>query len=98
MIEPTIGRRVWYVPSAYDRGDADAIPSSQIKTQSGQPCDAGVVHVWGDRCVNLLIADHDGNLHRRTSVTLVQDGDAPPPGGGYAMWMPYQQAAAAKAA
>lgn len=95
VITPTIGRRVWFWPSDYDRGLLESKPESIIQADvesSGQPCDAGVVRVWGDRMVNLAIADHNGNMHKRTSVPLVQPGDAVPSGYGYCTWMDYQVA------
>jgi hypothetical protein len=66
MIDPTVGRRVWYWPSEYDR-------SAGMIADGKQPCDA------------------------RTSVTLMQEGDAPVPG-AYAQWMPYQKGQAKAAA
>lgn len=91
IIKPTIGRRVWYVPSEYDRGLGSIAPLSGVMVADGtQPCDAGICYVHGDRLVNLSVVDHNGSIHARTSVKLLQDGDEPPEGGGYAMWMPYQ--------
>jgi len=90
MIKPTIGRRVWYWPSAQDRDETEHPPQSRIQQgDKSQPCDAGIVYVHSDRLVNLTVADHNGAMHARTSVTLVQEGD-PIPEGGYAQWMPYQ--------
>lgn len=96
MIKPTIGRRVWFWPNGArsvgsGTGDLAVIDYSK-------PLDAGIVYVWGDRMVNLDVADHYGNHHRATSVTLLQEGEAPPIAGFYATWMPYQQAQAAAAA
>lgn len=68
----------------------------RLHSEPPQPFDAGVVLVWGDRLVNLLITDHQGYTHRRTSVDLLQEGDAVPETGGYATWMPYQAKAAKK--
>lgn len=94
VITPTIGRRVWYWPSDYDQVDS---ASSAINVcDPAQACDAGVVMVHGDRLVNLSVTDHLGHTHRRLSVVLIQEGDALPPGGGYATWMPYQQGQAKK--
>jgi hypothetical protein len=94
IITPTIGRRLWYWPSAYDCGKTAAVPPSTIDADATQPCDAGVCYVHGDRLVNLTVADHNGNMHRRTSVTLLQEGDEIPVGQAYAEWMPYQAAQA----
>lgn len=81
MIKPTIGRRVWYRPGPF------GLPG--MTNFGDQPLDAGIVYVWGDRCVNLDVTDHAGRHHALTSVTLLQEGDAVP-GGHYAEWMPYQ--------
>lgn len=90
VITPTIGRRIWYWPSDYDRGLLEAKPGTVIQSNDVQPCDAGICYVHSDRLVNLTVADHNGNMHRRTSVTLVQEGDEAPQG-AHATWMPYQQ-------
>lgn len=83
MIHPSIGRRVWFYPNG-----TNGIP---VVSGSDQPCDAGVCYVWNDRLVNLTVAGHDGSMHTRTSVTLLQDDDLPPSTGSYATWMPYQK-------
>lgn len=89
VITPTIGRRLWYIPSTQDRS---GVYDSAIQASGSQPCDAGVVYVHGDRLVNLSITDHNGNVHKRTSVTLYQPGDnITHSDGGYAVWMDYQQ-------
>jgi hypothetical protein len=89
---PSIGRRLWYIPSTYDRGGMQTKPPTIIEASSSQPCDAGVVFVHGERLVNLSVTDHNGNIHKRTSVTLYQPGDAiTHADGGYAVWMDYQQ-------
>lgn len=87
MISPTIGRRVWYRPSAHDTSRMRDVPMAVHDPK--QALDAGVVCVFGDRMVNLDVTDHNGIHHPRLSVTLVQEGDAIPPG-AYAEWMPYQ--------
>jgi hypothetical protein len=94
-IIPTIGRRLWYIPSIYDLGGMLEKPTTIIEASNSQPCDAGVVFVHGDRLVNLSVTDHNGNVHKRTSVTLVQPGETPPEGGGYCKWMDYQAQQAA---
>lgn len=90
VIVPTIGRRLWYYPSAQDRGLTENKPDSVIQADLTQPCDAGVVYVHSNTCVNLVVTDHNGYVHRRTSVTLVQPGQEPPTAGAYCTWMPYQ--------
>lgn len=100
IIKPTVGRRVWYWPSDYDRGLMSAArPETAIQANDAtQPCDAGVVYVHSDRMVNLTVADHNGNMHRRASVHLLQEGDVRPDHRTYAFaeWMPYQAAQAKK--
>ncbi|MEY4428614.1 MAG: Erwinia phage vB EamM Alexandra [Pseudomonadota bacterium] len=90
IIKPTIGRRVWYWPSTYDTGCMETKPPTVMEFNGTQPCDAGVVYVHGDRLVNLSVTDHNGNVHKRNSVTLHQPGDVISAGGGYAVWMDYQ--------
>lgn len=98
MIEPTVGRKVWYRPSA-----ADKAGNFGMKTAGDQPLDATVVAVWGPRTVNLAVLDANGNPFTRTSVPLLQDDDTPPTNaageiqGGYAEWMPFQKGQAARA-
>lgn len=102
VIQPTIGRRVWYFPSDHDRGinipEGDPFPTI-IQCDGTQPCDAGVCYVHSDRLVNLVVTDHNGNVHQRTSVTLIQPGDKEADrGSAYATWMPYQVSTAKPAA
>lgn len=98
VIKPTIGRKLWYYPSDYDRGlllELEHKPAGVIEVLDEiQPCDADVCYVHGDRLVNLVVHDHFGRAYARTSVTLLQPGDTVPNGGGYATWMPYQIEAA----
>lgn len=85
MIHPTIGRRVWYWPYK------NAAQGGFAYFDSNQPLDAGICYVWGDRTVNLTVADQNGVMHSRTSVQLLQDDDPRPEHGGFCEWMPYQQ-------
>ena len=85
MIVPTIGRVVWLY--AARKGTVHDVR---------QPLCAFVVHVWGDRCVNLAYFDSNGNAYQETSVELLQDDDAKPEGRPFAVWMPYQKGQAAK--
>ncbi len=55
-----------------------------------------IVHVWGDRMVNLVVFDSNGRSLARTSVTLLQDDEPKPEYGRFASWMPYQKGQAAK--
>lgn len=87
MIEPTIGRVVWFHPSS-NQADAGFAAS---------PCCAAIIaHVWSDTCVNLAVFDANGVPHSKTSVLLIQDGNPVPDGGLYCEWMPYQKGQAAK--
>jgi hypothetical protein len=88
MIESTNGRVVWYWPSADDR--------RHMAAHGPQPMAAHVAFVFGARCVNLMVIDHSGRQHSRTSVPLLQDGDPRPEGGYFAEWMPYQKGQAQK--
>lgn len=89
-IAPTIGRVVWFHPSE-STGEA-----SFALHGNDQPYAAIVAHVHSDRLVNLTVFDANGVPHSRTSVELVQDGDAIPGHGYYCEWMPYQKGQAAK--
>jgi hypothetical protein len=86
MIKPTIGRVVWFHPSN-DGGESGFAPSPI--------CAAIVAYVHSDTCVNLAVFDGNGAAHSKTSVTLIQEGDAAP-AGYYCEWMPYQKGQAAK--
>lgn len=90
MIQPSNGRIVWYTPA---RNDSDGPIAQHDKLV---PLAAMVVHVWGDRMVNLVVFDSNGDQHARTSVTLLQDDDPKPEGGRFCSWMPYQLGQAAK--
>lgn len=67
-----------------------------MQAATNAPLDATVVCVHGDRMVNLVVFDANGNMHKRCSVTLLQDDDVPREGTAYAEWMPYQTAQAKK--
>lgn len=81
---PTVGRKVWYHPSEYDKMGPGGMQCGP------QPLDATVVFVHGDRMVNLVVFDANGNMHKRTSVTLRQPDDDISEGQAYCEWMPYQ--------
>lgn len=100
MIKPSVGRKVWYRPSAYDLSGPGAmqVASANPLDDTYQPLDATVIAVWTDRMINILVTDAVGKQFPKLSVTLLQEGDAKGgPGvvnGGYAEWMPYQTAQA----
>lgn len=81
VISPTVGRVVWYRPSDEDH--------KHLAVNGDQPLVALVTTVWTDRMVNIAGFDANGVSFARTSVTLVQQGDIPPPY-QYVEWMPYQ--------
>lgn len=87
VITPSVGRKVWFWPNGNQRFQV---------FNPAVPCDATVIFPWNDRCVNLAVRDHAGNVYIETSVTLVQ-GDEPAPTCQHATWMPYQKGQAAKA-
>lgn len=92
---PTIGRRVYFWPTARWQGDV---------IDYKQPCDAGVVYVHADGTVNLSATDHYGHQHAVCGVPfgdfdrakieretqMIEDAR------GYADWMPYQREQQAK--
>lgn len=80
MIQPTVGRKVWYRPSA----------TEAITRNGDQPMDATIVYVWNDRLVNLRVIDHVGNAHIRNSALLMQGDEQYDPVTGYCEWMPFQ--------
>jgi hypothetical protein len=97
MIQPTIGRKVWYRPSA-----ADKAGNFGMAQYGDQPLDATIIAVWGDSMVNLHVIDHAGKTFTLTSTKLLQEGDEIPRDadgkdvGRYAYWMPYQVGQAKK--
>ena len=83
MIQPTIGRVLWYHPA---HGHPEAPPHAAI-----------VAFVWDDNgAVNLACFDQHGMSYSATRVPLFQ-GEGNRPDKPYAEWMPYQLGQAAKA-
>jgi hypothetical protein len=81
MIEPTIGRVVWYRPGSHDHEAGMQIYADD------QPLDAHICYVWSDNEVNLVVIDHNGTMHRRTRVLINCEDHILP----RAEWMPYQK-------
>lgn len=81
MIKPTVGRVIWYWPSAREEGE--------------QPWAGMIVKVWNDRLINVGGFDPNGNPFKDTSVQLLQDDDEVY-SGAHVRWMPYQKGQAAK--
>lgn len=91
VITPTVGRRVYYWPDEQDQARFGVFDGQQ-------PCDAGILYVWGDRDVNLEVTGPSGVKHAVQNVQLLQGDDEPPEGKSYAAWMPYQRAQASASA
>ena len=85
MIQPTVGRIVWYYPAGYPLGDGE-------KTVNlSEPRAAIIVKVWNDRMVNLGHWQPNGDSEAATSVKLIQPEDPPPDCNvPFCEWMPYQ--------
>jgi hypothetical protein len=90
LIRPTVGRKVWYRPGPQDR-------HSHMQWIEGEPLDATILAVHGDRSINAQVLDINGTPFIRRNWPLVQQGDDIPEG-SYFEWMPYQTGQAAKAA
>lgn len=90
-ITPTVGRVVYFVPSART-GSSDFTPPA-----AGQPLAAIIAAVLEGGALNLAVFDALGHQHARLNVPLVQDGEDIPEDGYYAYWMPYQIGQAKKA-
>ncbi|WP_308411477.1 Gp49 family protein [Alicycliphilus denitrificans] len=96
IIKPTVGRRVWFRPSA------EFLASNPTLTQFNpdQPMDAGIVYVHHDHMVNLIVTDHVGKTIQVPSVPLLAGQHEPAEDGDVyccCEWMPYQNGQAAKA-
>ncbi len=93
FIRPTIGRRVWFRPSA------DYLARNPTMTQLNpeQAMDAGIVYVHHDHMVNLQVADHVGRQFMVPSVPLLAGAWEASDGLDFAAeWMPFQKGQAAK--
>lgn len=85
MIEPTVGRVVWFWEFGKTARDAGE-----------QPYAATIAFVNHKRSVNIGYLDHRGVTHSRTGILLLQDDDAPPESGCFCEWIPFQKGQAAK--
>lgn len=91
MIEPTVGRVVWFWPGR--------LPNELSKrTRDPQPCAATVVYVLPNGLINISWFDHGGLQHSALGVPLVQTEVSPEliDKGFYCEWMPHQKGQAAK--
>jgi len=90
MIEPTVGRIVWYHPGFLPAGQG-AHPDEILPYSLAA---AIICYVHSRTCVNLSVFDANGVPHSRCSVRLVQDKSSETPlasGEAYCEWMPYQR-------
>jgi len=91
LINPTVGRVVWFFPSLLTSEAGFASPKGDA------PLAAIIAHVWSETMVNLAVFDANGASHSRTSVRLVHEeltGDRPAE--AFCTWMPFQKGQAAK--
>lgn len=96
MIKPSIGRVVWYQPGDGSGARDGFVQHGGAFGASRQPCAAIITYVWSDTMVNLVVFDHNGVTHQRTSVDLRNDAPSLPTATQYCEWMPYQKGQAAK--
>jgi len=82
MIQPTLGRIVWFTPAQTDNA---------LQPSDTGKCAGIVTHVWNERLVNLAVFDMHGVLFPKPSVPLLQDDDVPVTGSQHCEWMPYQK-------
>lgn len=89
VITPTVSRRVHFWANEEHQAALGVFDAQQ-------PCDAGVIYVWGDRCVNLEVTGPSGAKVALQNVRLLQGDEQPNEGESYAAWMDYQRAQAAQ--
>lgn len=77
MIQPTVGRVVWFWPD----GEREDI--------AWQPYRADICFVHDERKINISGNDHNGHPFEVQEVQLVQEEDIKP-SSCYCTWMPYQ--------
>lgn len=90
IIQPTVGRVVWFYPSQNTAESGFA-----RHADGGGPYAALIAHVWSDQLVNLSVFDANGAAHSRTSVPMYH-GECDVPEHAFCGWMPYQKGQAAK--
>ena len=78
LIKPTVGRVVWYWPSAKAVNDGE------------QPRAAILTYVQDDHTVNLVSFGHDGFPLPHRGIRLLEVDEPPPASGHFACWMPFQ--------
>ncbi|MPZ36657.1 MAG: hypothetical protein GEU95_01120 [Rhizobiales bacterium] len=85
MINPTVGRIVYYWPGG----------RAHTEDPGRQPLAATIAHVHNERMINIGYLQIDGVARDASCVPLVQDGDERPDA-AFCEWMPYQKGQAAK--
>lgn len=88
LIQPTIGRKVWFYPQQEDLDEGLKVLNEE--SFFAQPLDATVVFIWGDSLVNLHVLDHEGNAWKFEKVILLPDYRPESFPVRCATWMPYQ--------
>lgn len=82
MIEPTVGRSLWYYPGFHE---------TTMHTPNDAPCAAIIARVIDSQTLNLAVFSPDGQACSRRSVHLRQGGTAVGDAtDAYASWMPFQ--------
>lgn len=84
MIQPTVGRSLHYIPHISD--------SLKMPCTLEIPLACILAGVQNDTHINLCVFDMNGNPHSYQNVRLYQEDEELPVDGGYAVWMPYQNA------
>ncbi len=82
MIEPTVGRVVWFLPDG--------------PHQERPPLAATIAAVNDDGTINIGYLTPEGKHHNECSVPLFQDEEGVPPRRSFCMWTPYQVGQAKK--
>jgi hypothetical protein len=80
MIQPTVGKRLWFWPTL-------AAPAHATYDLSNQPLAATITHVNADGSVNISYLNRNGEVEARRTVYLWQPG-APRPGGSFCEYHP----------
>lgn len=89
MIEPTVGRIVYYKP--YPKEMPVGPMSGFDESPHDARCAAIITCVHSPHCVNLAVFDANGVHHAKASVSLSQpDDDCERQSHGFCEWMPYQ--------
>jgi hypothetical protein len=81
MIQPTVGKRLWYWPT---RAKAPDEPYDL----NNQPLSATITHVNADGTVNIGFLDRNGEPDRKIMVPLWQRGIALRPSGAFCEYHP----------